>query len=200
MKYMADVRRRFGNRSGFTLSDLRVFLQQKKIPPAYLYQLVHHLTARGELHRISKSVYSFSEELNVVGEAFHPSYHGLQDALSLHGLWEQETVPVILTPRKVRTGIRTFLGQNYLVRRISRKMFFGFRSIKCGNLWLTVSDIEKTLIDLAYFRQPLEKDALAEIKARLDGTKLRKYLNQCDSKTRQRVEKWLQTGAKNKSG
>ncbi|MDO8625502.1 MAG: hypothetical protein Q7R47_05445, partial [Candidatus Diapherotrites archaeon] len=84
MKYIADVRRHFKDRSAFTLTDLRIFLRQKRIPPAYLHQLVHHLSSRGELHRITKSVYSFQDELNAVGEAFRPSYHGLQDALSLH--------------------------------------------------------------------------------------------------------------------
>ncbi|EQD66731.1 transcriptional regulator, partial [mine drainage metagenome] len=80
--------------------------------------------------------------------AFLPFYYGLEDALSLRGFWEQETNPVIITPRKVRNGVRQFDSRNYVVRRIDRKMFFGYTFVNYEEFYIPVSDTEKTLIDL----------------------------------------------------
>lgn len=55
---------------------------------------------------------------------------GLQDALSIHNLWEQETIPIIIITRKIRQGIRKVLDLNVLIRRIDKKYFFGFDYIK----------------------------------------------------------------------
>lgn len=187
MKYIAGVRDHFRKVPAFSLSDLKVFLGKKGISTAYLRLLVHNLLAKGELKRISRGVYSFSSETQIVGFGFKPFYYGLQDALSLHNLWEQETNPVVITPRKVRSGVRKFDGSNYVVKRISRKMFFGFETVKYAGFWVPVSGFEKTLIDFVYFRQPLSKDVSKELWKRVNRKKLREYLKQCPKWVKQNL-------------
>ncbi|MCX6799515.1 MAG: hypothetical protein NTW59_05480 [Candidatus Diapherotrites archaeon] len=142
--------------------------------------------------RVARGFYSFQTDPALAGFAFSPFYYGLQEALSLRNLWEQETNPVIITPKKVRPGLRSSMGANIVVRRISRKMFFGFGMVKYYDFWLPVSDPEKTLIDFAYFRERLPEEALREIKKSLDKKKLRGYLKKTPFLTRKKVEKMLE--------
>lgn len=179
MKYVKELQERFRNSPAFTISDLKVCLGSKGIGKGYLNLLVHNLLTKGELKRISRGIYTFRSDTQVVGFGFRPFYYGLQDALSLRNLWEQETNPVVITPRKVRCGVRNFEGANYIVKRISRKMFFGFEMMKYMDFWIPVSETEKTLIDFVYFKQPLTAEVLTEIKQRLDKKKLERYLKRC---------------------
>ncbi len=151
----------------------------KKAKRGYLDLLVHQLVKGKRLFRIRNGVYSFSDDTQLAGFAFQPFYYGLQDALSLHGLWEQETNPVVITTRKVRNGIRKFGDSNYVVRRISKRLFFGFESLKYGEYWVPVSTIEKTLIDLVYFKQYLPPDLKIEFRKRCDRKRLAELLKRC---------------------
>lgn len=191
MKYISKVRRKFSSYPVFTIRDVRIALKQDGISPLYTRQLVHYLVSRGELKRITRGAYTFYNESQLVEYAFTPSYHGLQDALSLHNFWEQETNPVIITPRKVRPGIRTFEGTNYLVRRISRQMFFGFETMKYGDFWTNVSTPEKTLIDFAYYGEFLGEETLKEIRKKLRPTLLKDYLAKCPADTAKTVRRWV---------
>ena len=188
MKHVGVVRASFREQPVFSIKDLRVLLAKNGISRAYSNLLVHNLLQSGEIRRIARGFYSFQSDPVVSGFAFSPFYYGLQEALSLRGLWEQETNPVIITPKMVRPGLRQIMGSNVLVRRISRKMFFGFDLVKYYNFWLPVSDPEKTLIDFVYFREHLPKEALAEIKSKLDEKKLGKYLKKCNPRIRKQVK------------
>lgn len=192
MKYLSEVRERFNRAPAFTITDLRVFLGRKGIGKGYLHLLVHNLLAKGELKRISRGAYTFRDESQVVGFGFRPFYYGLQEALSLRNMWEQETNPVVITPRKVRSGVRSFDGANYVIRRISRSMFFGFEMAKYADFWIPVSDVEKTLIDFVYFRQQPGTEAAAELKKRTDRKKLDGYLKRCPKWVQLRVRKIIE--------
>ena len=192
MKYVELVRKSFGKQSVFSMQSLRTLLAKKGISKGYSNLLVHNLLKKGELHKIAKGIYSFQSDPMIAGFAFSPFYYGLQEALSLRNLWEQETNPIVLTPKKVRTGTREILGSNVLVRHIGRKMFFGFELIKYYDTWIPVSDPEKTLIDFVYFNEPLSKEALQEIKAKISAPKLEQYLKKCGKKTRQKTKKIIQ--------
>ena len=118
---------------------------------------------------------------------FKPAYIGLQDALSFHNLWEQETIPIILTTRKLRQGIRKILGLNVMIRRIGSKYFFGFEYQKDGDFYFPYSDIEKTFIDMIYFKENISEEVIAEFKKRLDKNKLKRYLKIYQKKTREKA-------------
>ncbi|HLD60377.1 MAG TPA: hypothetical protein VI912_05245 [Candidatus Bilamarchaeaceae archaeon] len=191
MKYLSLFRNNFEKRSTFTISEVKKVLGQKKISAGYVNTLLNHLSKKGEIKRITKGVYTFKNEIEVVGFAFPPFYYGLQEALSLRKMWDQETNPVVITSRKIRTGIRKFLGNNYLIKRINRKMFFGFEMIPYYDMWIPVSDLEKTLIDFVYFKLPINQEVLADIKKQIKTKRLDGYLNKAPKWVKRRVRKVL---------
>lgn len=198
MKYAKSLREHFGKRAVFTARDVALYFSNKKLGDAYRNLLLHNLMKSGEIGQVKKGIYTFGDDIACVAFAYPPSYYGLQDALSMHGLWEQETNPVVITARRVRQGLRQFAGRNYLVRRISRKMFFGFSQERHNWMSVPVSDIEKTLIDFFHFRERLEPEALGEIKKRIDMRKLNEYLEKCPRKLRITVMRALEGAGKSK--
>lgn len=187
MKHIKLLREHFAEIPVFTTRDAKLLLG-KKTSKKYVDLLLHNLVSRGDLNRITKGVHTFRKETQLVGFAFQPFYYGLQDALSLRNLWEQETNPVVITARRADPGTRRFLDNNYLVRRIRRNMFFGFENIKYFDLWIPVSTPEKTLIDFVYFREPLSKEALKELKKKINEKTLRDLLKRTPKHTREKVE------------
>ena len=191
MKYIKGIREHFGQALVFTIRDLKIFISNQGASDNYANLLIHNLMEKNEIHRITRGVYTFQDDAIVSGFAFSPFYYGLQNALSIRNIWEQETNPVVITPRKVRTGLRTIMDTNVLVRKIQRKMFFGFDLIKHYDYWIPVSDVEKTLIDFVYFKEPISEESLGEMKKRIRKDVLEKYLNKCPKQTRKLVAKYV---------
>ncbi len=142
----------------------------------YASLLLHNLVRRGEARRLVKGWYTSAEDPAVAVFAFRPAYIGLQEALSVRNLWEQETNVVIVTCLTVRPGVRQVLGSSVILHRIDRKYFFGFEFLDCGGTFLPVSDLEKTLIDLAYYRELPGKEVLRTLVRMADRRKLNRYL------------------------
>ena len=73
------------------------------------------------------------------------------------------------------------------IRKINRKMFFGFNGVKYFDYWIQVTDVEKTLIDFVYFKEPLQSIVLEKMKERTDKKKLNGYLKRCSTKVKKSV-------------
>lgn len=187
MKYVKEFRDHFSKQPVFTINEAKIFLKNRKISQSYLHQFVHYLLKKHELIRISRGVYTFHDDVSVAGFAFRPFYYGLEDALSIHGLWQQETNPVVVTIRKVRTGVRSFNGRNYVVRHIAREMFFGYELIRHSEFWLPVATIEKTLIDFFYFRIPLSEELSSTFRESVNKEKLNELLLEIPKKQRKHI-------------
>ena len=175
------IRERFSKRPAFSIQEVKKHTK-------HVHQVLHYLLKRGEVVRIAKGYYTFHRDVMVVGFAYFPYYYGLHEALSLYNLTEQETNPVVITPRKVRPGMRQFLGRNYVVRRISRPMFFGYTTMKYYDFHIYISDYEKTLIDFLYFKEPLRQDELEALLEKIEREKLKAYLRHCPRWLARRVE------------
>jgi predicted transcriptional regulator of viral defense system len=172
VKYLPEIMELFKKTPVVTTRDIKLYLKQK----GYSYLLLSNLVKQGKIKRITKGFFTIHDDPLTSVFCFRPAYVGLQEALSIHNLWEQETNVVIVTTRKVRIGIHEILGSNVLVHRINPKYFFGFTLLKYGEFFVPVSDVEKTLLDFIYFKQPLSKDTISEIKKNLDVNKLKNYL------------------------
>lgn len=157
----------------------------------YAKLLVYNLLKKGKIKKIGKGVYTMHNEISLTVFAFKPAYLGLQTALSHYGLWEQETIPVIITTKKARRGIRSLMGGNVLLRNTDKKHFFGIEYIKEGDFYLPYSDLEKTFIDLVVFNQKIDEKTLKKIKNRINKQKLRNYLKRYSLKIRERTTKLL---------
>ncbi len=198
MKYVKSAREHFFGQHVFSVRDLSIFLAEKGISRPYARLLLHNLLKKGEIVRVSRGIYSFKKDPAHWGFAFSPFYYGLQESLSLRNLWEQETIPVIITPLKVRPGVREVSGSNILVRRIKRKMFFGFEMMEHYDSFIPVSDTEKTLLDFQYFREPLPENALKELLRKAEGKKLESYLKKYPKRFRESFGKKIKKAGKEK--
>ncbi len=157
----------------------------------YAKLLISNLLKKNKVKKVGKGFYTKYDESSLPVFAFKPAYLGLQTALSFYGLWEQETIPVILTTKKVRRGIREFLGTNVLIRNINKKYFFGFELLKEGSFYFPYSDIEKTFIDMVVFNQSIDKQLLREIKKKINFKRLETYLKRYPEKIRVKVKKLI---------
>ncbi len=191
MKHLRKFREQFRSRLAFTINDVKKVLSKNGITRDYLYVLIHNLIKKGEIKRIRNGVYTMAEDMMVVGFAFPPFYYGLQEALSLRKLWEQETNPVIITARKIRSGTRTFLGNNYVIKRIDRKMLFGYEMVRYYDSWIPVSDVEKTLIDFVYFKQRLPEETVEELRKNIRKDVMVSHLKRVPDWVKKRIVKIL---------
>jgi len=190
-KYLKRILELFKKSPVVDFNSIKRIVKEKKNIKQYHKQLIKNLLSQNRIKRLTKGYYTIHEESPLLVFCFKPSYLGLQDALSAHNLWEQETIPVVITSRKVRQGIRQVFGTNALIRRLDKKYLFGFDYENQGDFYFPYSDIEKTFIDMIYFKQPLDKETKEEILRRLDRKKLNSYLKVYPKKFRKRVLNYL---------
>jgi predicted transcriptional regulator of viral defense system len=185
MKHVKDIRKRFANPSFpvFKASELRTMGVGKK----YSKRLLHLLLSKGEIARITRGIYTFHDDVTVVGFAFQPFYYGLEDALRIRRLSLQGTNPLVLTARNVRMGVRQFKGRNYVVYRVRKEHFFGYSLVKYGDFWIPVSDIEKTIIDMIYFDNGIRDELWPGLIKSMNIKNLNRYLKRYKPKFRERV-------------
>ncbi len=175
-KYQKEIERLFKKSPVVTYKSVERIVKDKKDVKQYTKQLIRNLLKKGKIKRITKGHYTIQEDSSLVVFSFKPAYLGLQDALSFHNLWEQETIPVIITTRKVVPGIRKIMGSNVLVRRIKDRYFFGFDYVYSNGIYLPYSDLEKTFIDMVYYKEKLNNETIRNILEKINKKKLRSYL------------------------
>jgi len=185
IKYIKDIREFFKESPVVSINSLKKFINKKN--KDYIYLLINSLIKNKEIKKITKGYYTIHEDPSLAVFCFKPAYLGLQDALSIHNLWEQETNPVIITVKKVRSGVRKIFGNNAVIKRISPKYFFGFEYKEVGDFYFPYSDIEKTFIDMIYFKNYLDDDLLKEFKERINKKKLNSYLKNYPKRFKKQV-------------
>lgn len=191
IKYIKDIREFLKDNPLVSINSLKNFI--KKNDKSYVYLLVSNLLKNKEIKKVTKGFYSTYDDPSLVVLCFKPAYLGLQNASSFHNLWEQETNPVVLTSSNVREGVRTIFGRNVIVKKINPKYLFGFEYFKYPlegrDIYLPYSDIEKTFIDLVYYKQPIDEETLENFRKNIKRAKLNSYLKHYPVKTRARVLK-----------
>ncbi|MBI4015826.1 MAG: hypothetical protein HY362_03870 [Candidatus Aenigmarchaeota archaeon] len=183
IKYIKQIREFLKKTPVATLGDINIDVRNKN----YSYLLVNNMIKRGELNRIKKGFYSLQDDPTLAVFCYRPAYLGLNEALSIHNLWEQETVTIIVTAQKVKHRKVMVFENKVFLHRIKPKYLFGFEMIKQGDFYFPVSDIEKTLIDFVYFNQYLDKETIREFRKRIDREKLNDYLKSYPAILRKRV-------------
>lgn len=185
-EYLRDIEELFLKSSVVSHDSIKRIVKNKKKVKQYTKQIIRNLIKKGKIKRIGRGYYTSHNDASLIVFYFKPAYLGLQDSLSFHNLWEQETIPIIITPRKVRQGIRKIMGVNVLVRRIKRKYFLGFSYTK-EPFYLPYSDIEKTLIDMIYFKERITEEAKENIRKKIDKKNLNSYLEVYPIRFRKKV-------------
>ncbi|MFH1592449.1 MAG: hypothetical protein ABIB47_03730 [Candidatus Woesearchaeota archaeon] len=186
-KYLSDIKNLFKKSPVVSFKSIERIIKNKKRVKQYTKQLIRNLISKNKIKKLAKGYYTSHDEVSFSVFCFKPAYFGLQDALSIYELWEQETIPIIITTRKVRQGIRKILKVNVLIRRITPKYLFGFDYYKDGDFYFPYSDVEKTFIDMVYFKQPLDEEVIKNFRKKINVKKLGAYLKKYPKKFRNRV-------------
>ena len=189
VRYIKEIREFFKKSPVVDIDSLKRFIIRKD--KSYVYLLVNNLLKKKEIIRITKGFYSIHEDPSLIVFCFKPAYLGLQNAMSFHNLWEQETNPSVVTTRNIRKGIRKVFGRNVVIKRIDKKYIFGFEYYQDGDFYFPYSDIEKTFIDMVYFRQPLDREILQNFRKRINKKKLKSYLKRYPEKFRKKASRIL---------
>ena len=166
-KHISRIEELFEDSPVVSFNSIQRIINNKKRIKQYTKQFIRNQLASGKIKRLAKGYYTKHDNIILSVFCFKPAYLGLQDALSFHNLWEQETIPVILSARKLRPGIRKIMRLNVMIRRINSKYFFGFEYQKDGDFYFPYSDIEKTFIDMIYFKQPLDEEVIDNFKEKI---------------------------------
>lgn len=193
VKYVIEARKFFKESPIVDINSLKKFIPHKN--KDYIYLLISNLLKKKEINRITKGYYTIYDDASLIVFCFKPSYLGLQNALSFHNLWEQETNPVVITTNNVRSGLRKVFGRNVLLKRVHGKYMFGYEYYKYPlenrEIYIPYSDIEKTFIDMVYFKQPLDKEVIDNFKEKINKKKLKDYLKRYPEKFKKKVLKLL---------
>lgn len=187
MKKIDKVRELAQKNPYFTIYEVLRLIENKD----YAYLILNQLEKRGEIFRLARGFYSKYDDPSLIVYYFKPAYIGLHDAMSYLNLWEQETITIVITVKNVRRGMRKTLGNNILVRRIKPKYFFGFDLLKVDDIYLPVSDVEKTLIDLIYFKE-WKDEYLKYFRNRVNPKTLKEYLGKYPRRIKEKTLKILQ--------
>ena len=106
MKYVKQFFSTFQSKYVFSTNDVKRFFSFRGANKDYYKIFLYNLLKENKINRIRYGYYSFYDDIMLTGFSYYPSYYGLESALSILKLWEQETNPVIITPLHVRTGLR----------------------------------------------------------------------------------------------
>ncbi|MBI2499535.1 hypothetical protein HYV88_04810 [Candidatus Woesearchaeota archaeon] len=186
-KYLDKIESLFEKSPVVTFNSIKMIVKDKKNIKQYTKQIIRNLIKQNKIKKITKGFYTTHEDPSLAVFCFS-GYLGVQNAMSFHNLWEQETVPVIITARRVRSGRRVVFGANVVIKKINKKYLFGFEYYKDGDFYFPYSDIEKTFIDMIYFRQPLDKETILEFKKMIDKKKLKLYLKKYPKKFMKKID------------
>lgn len=178
----------FAKSTVVSYKSIERFVKSQEKVKQYPKQLVRNLMKQKKIFPLMKGYYTSFPEVSLAVFCFQPAYLGLQDALSYHGLWEQETIPIILTSRKVRSGLRVIMGSNVFIRHLDQKYMFGWE-YSHSKFTLPYSDLEKTLIDMVHYKQRITPEVAQEFRQRLDEKKIKKYLYSYPAATKAKVLK-----------
>jgi len=160
------------------------------IPQSYVKRLASHLISQKRIRRIEKGKYTQSRNPMIIAPFLtFPSYLSMFTALSLRNaiLQVPQEIQVVSPRRRKNTTIKF---ENATIRFFCPKpsMFFGYSHIDYEKFKIPVADIEKAIIDLAYFGY----EPIGEISAEIDINKVKEYFNLVNKKAvEKRALRWV---------
>lgn len=154
----------------FTIADVRKTAPYCGMADNYVIEALHHLSNTGWLTRLKRGLYVIStsfpgmtpvHEFEIAMALVQPSAISHWSALHFHGMTEQiprkvyitttQTVPISRAVRIRNKSQRSFSreinGILYEFIKIKPERFFGFKDFWVGEVKITITDPERTLID-----------------------------------------------------
>ncbi len=192
MTITKEILKKFSDYPTFSYNDVELYLTNKAKNPS-ISRLLSHLKNKGHIYSIRKGIYSTKMDISLSGFAFRPFYYGLTYAITIRELWTQESSPEIITLKRVKkNNVKVFNGKHIVaVHHSNPKYFFGYENVKRGNINIPVSDPEKTLIDMFFYKKRIALQKYDDILKVLDRKKLKRYLKVYDKHTKATVNNFV---------
>jgi len=188
MKYKKTFVEFFSKFPLFSFNDARLFLIKNGASEIYVRKFISLMIKSGAIYRLTKGKYTMHRNGDIIGFAFH----GLGSALNYHNVTEQQYNTTIITPRNIRSGTRVIFGLNSVIYHIPKELFFGYERIKTSNFYVYTSDLEKTLIDMVYFKLVPEDYVYENIARKIEPHRLKDYLKSYKDPVKEEVYRILQ--------
>jgi hypothetical protein len=182
-----EITNTFKNFKTFTFRDVRMVLaaKHKRISDKTVQVTLSRMVKKKKICKIVKGVFSLERRDEIIGFAFTPFYYGGLAALMIRDLIDDQVKMEVMTTRRVKRSFIEVYGGTSVValHHIPKKYYFGFENLKYGNIVVPVSNPEKTLIDLFYYKKRVPPQDYGELLKRVRIKVLRKYLKTYDKRT-----------------
>jgi len=161
-----------------------------KIKRSYVRRLAELLRKRGRITSVEKGKYATVDDPFLVAPFLtFPSYISMFSALFLRKALMQipDEIQVVTTARRKKRVVN-FRGAELKFFRIKPELFFGYEFIPYEGYRIPVANVEKAIIDLAYFGF----EPGGELSGNVDLERLESYLKLVKRKSViERVKRWL---------
>jgi predicted transcriptional regulator of viral defense system len=175
----------------FTLNDARILLSEKKkgISDRTIRVTLSRMAKKHRIYKVTKGVFSLQKRDEFAGFAFTPFYYGGLAALMIGDLIDDQVKMEVMTTRPVKRSLLEIYGgsSRIVLHHIPKKYYFGFEDVRYGDIIVPISDPEKTLIDLFYYKSRMSIQDYAELLKAVKLRKLRDYLKVYDNHTKTTV-------------
>ncbi len=182
-----EILERFKDYRTFTSHDIHIAfsVRHKMISDKTIQVTVSRMVKQGRLYAITKGAFSREKRDELVGFAFAPFYYGGLAAMMMRDMIDNQVKMEIMTIHRVtRSLIKVYGGSSVVVlHHTPLKYYFGFDNLKYGDLTVPVSNPEKTLIDLFYYKIKLQIERYSNLLKAVNRKRLRKYLKVYDKRT-----------------
>ena len=179
----------------FTFNDAKMALRDRhrNISDKTIQVTLSRMAAGKRICSLTKGVYSLEKRDEIVGFAFTPFYYGGLAALMIRDMIDDQVKMEIMTTHRVKVSLMAVFGgsSTVVLHHIPRKYYFGFEDLKYGDIVVPVSDPEKTLIDLFYYRVRLAIQDYSELLRAVNTKKLVRYLKVYNKRTARIVMEFI---------
>jgi hypothetical protein len=179
----------------FTFNDVRIALRDRhnNISDKTIQVTLSRMAKSKGIYPVIKGVFSLERKDEIVGFAFAPFYYGGLAALMIRDLVDNQVKMEIMTTRRVKKSFITVYNgdSKVILHHIPKKYYFGFEDLKYGNIVVPVSNPEKTLIDMFYYKEKLSPHDYEGIVKGIRKEILEEYLTYYDNHTKATVMRFF---------
>lgn len=149
-----ELRKHIRKNPIFTFEDVLMSFPDENY--ANIKLLLHNWTRTGKLTRIKKGLYCLadidvSDNYFFAAFIYSPSYISLESALNYYGIIPDIPQEVVSVTTNNTQEFNTVKGV-YLFRRISNRLFYGFKKVQKGPLFYLIAEREKAVLDYLYYK------------------------------------------------
>jgi len=156
----------------FSLEDI-CRLGELERPEGSVY--VHRMLRKNLIQRVLRGKYTIADDPFVISsQLINPSYISFLSSLYLHGKLEQSINTIFIVSPYKRPRCKV-LGMEVRFVKFRPSMIFGFRKVRKGGSYVSLAELEKTIVDILYLPRYTRISTVADLVREVDIQKLQDY-------------------------